>query len=725
MKKQFLLSAFVLSTLITNAQWQLTGNTGTNPATNFVGTTDTMPLIFRVFNVRSGLIDFTKLNTATGFQSGASITIGDKNTFFGAKSGLSNSTGSSNTFIGHQAGNNATTGSNNTFIGSSASAGTTIGIANTALGSGAGAGNTTGNFNTFVGTQSQASVANLTNATAIGANASVGASNSIVLGNSANVGIGVSTPLDKLHVVGNIRMVDGNQAAGKVLTSDVNGQASWQIVPPTTLTGAANGDLSGSYPNPTVDGLQGVAVAATVPVSGQVLSFNGTSWAPATLPAASVDWSVNGNAGTNAATNFIGTTDNVSLNFRVNNNRAGKIETGTIKNTFLGFNSGNNSLTGTKISLFGANAGAALTTAISVSFFGADAGLNNTSGNFNTFLGETAGVSNTTGSQNVFVGRNAGGGNINGTGNVAIGDVAGNFNDANTLCTFVGNDADQVLNTDFTNSTALGNSSRITASNQVRIGNSSVTSIGGFANWTNVSDGRFKKDVKETVPGMEFINLLRPVTYHLDVNAINKFVNVENADDNSIAKKNQQLQSGFIAQEVESAAQKTGYEFSGVDIPKNEDDFYGLRYAEFVVPMVKGMQELDAENKKLIAENNALKVRLEKIESLLGISRENEKYANTINVDISGHENMATLGQNYPNPFGNKSIIPYFIPVNAKTANIRLYTFHGKMIKNIGINTTGHGSLELNATQFNSGNYVYSLFIDNILVDTKNMVLIK
>jgi hypothetical protein len=46
-----------------------------------------------------------------------------------------------------------------------------------------------------------------------------------------------------------------------------------------------------------------------------------------------------------------------------------------------------------------------------------------------------------------------------------------------------------------------------------------------------------------------------------------------------------------VAQEVEAAAKKSGYDFSGIDAPKNKNDFYGLRYAEFVVPLVKGMQE--------------------------------------------------------------------------------------------------------------------------------------
>ncbi len=41
----------------------------------------------------------------------------------------------------------------------------------------------------------------------------------------------------------------------------------------------------------------------------------------------------------------------------------------------------------------------------------------------------------------------------------------------------------------------------------------------------------------------------------------------------------------------EQEANSVGYDFSGVDKPKNENDFYGLRYAESVVPLLKGMQD--------------------------------------------------------------------------------------------------------------------------------------
>ncbi|WP_363228128.1 hypothetical protein [Bdellovibrio sp. ArHS] len=48
-----------------------------------------------------------------------------------------------------------------------------------------------------------------------------------------------------------------------------------------TPTGAAAGDLSGTYPNPVVAKIQNTAVSALAPTAGQVLKYDGTKWAPA------------------------------------------------------------------------------------------------------------------------------------------------------------------------------------------------------------------------------------------------------------------------------------------------------------------------------------------------------------------------------------------------------------------------------------------------------------
>jgi len=46
--------------------------------------------------------------------------------------------------------------------------------------------------------------------------------------NTGNVGIGTTSPRERLHVAGSIRIADGNEGPNKVLTSDANGTATWQ-----------------------------------------------------------------------------------------------------------------------------------------------------------------------------------------------------------------------------------------------------------------------------------------------------------------------------------------------------------------------------------------------------------------------------------------------------------------------------------------------------------------
>jgi len=181
--------------------------------------------------------------------------------------------------------------------------------------------------------------------------------------------------------------------------------------------------------------------------------------------------------------------------------------------------------------------------------------------------------------------------NTSGIRNTAIGSTSLYSLTTASYSTAIG--ANAFYNGNYSNSVAIGDAVVVTADNQVRIGDGGVTSIGGFANWTNVSDARFKTNVKQNVPGLSFITKLKPVTYKLDLEVIHQFLKTpsELRKPETETNKKQEIQTGFIAQEVEEVAKELGFEFSGVDKPKNEDDFYGLRYAEFVVPLVKAIQE--------------------------------------------------------------------------------------------------------------------------------------
>lgn len=116
-----------------------------------------------------------------------------------------------------------------------------------------------------------------------------------------------------------------------------------------------------------------------------------------------------------------------------------------------------------------------------------------------------------------------------------------------------------------------------------------VNCIGGQVSWSNFSDKRIKDNVQENVVGLEFIKALRPVTYHFNVKKQEELMGIKEAGEWEGKYDIENIQfSGFIAQEVEMAAKKVGYDFSGLD---KSGDIMGVRYAEFTVPIIKAMQE--------------------------------------------------------------------------------------------------------------------------------------
>ena len=78
--------------------------------------------------------------------------------------------------------------------------------------------------------------------------------------------------------------------------------------------------------------------------------------------------------------------------------------------------------------------------------------------------------------------------------------------------------------------------------------------------------------------------------------------------------------TGFIAQEVEQAAIKTGYDFSGIIKPQTSNDHYSLSYESFVVPLVKAVQEqekiIDNLKKEIQQQSEAYNALLKRIEAL-------------------------------------------------------------------------------------------------------------
>lgn len=248
------------------------------------------------------------------------------------------------------------------------------------------------------------------------------------------------------------------------------------------------------------------------------------------------------------------------------------------------------------------------------------AGTHNTAMGYFALRGNITGTSNcafganamyfVTNSENTAMGTNAMFRSVNTRFNTAVGFNAAATYDIGYNNTVIGAQADLNFDGQY-NAIAIGNLAIATDNSKVIIGNFANWSYEAYANWTNISDGRYKKNIVENVAGLDFITKLRPVTYQLDVTALSQKNNP--ATENSLsdkmkaamAEKEKMVWTGFVAQEVEEAARLSGFNFSGVDKPRNEYGTYGLRYAEFVVPLVKAVQEQQLmidELKKEIAE---------------------------------------------------------------------------------------------------------------------------
>lgn len=133
--------------------WSLTGNAGTNPSFNFIGTPDNVDVVFRRNNVRAGLLGAT--NTSFGTGALANMVSGQAlyNSAFGVNALNKTTTGDSNTAAGKDALFENTTGSYNTAAGFEALKDNVTGNYNIAMGQGALLANVSGSYNIAVGSQ--------------------------------------------------------------------------------------------------------------------------------------------------------------------------------------------------------------------------------------------------------------------------------------------------------------------------------------------------------------------------------------------------------------------------------------------------------------------------------------------------------------------------------------------------------------------------------------------
>ncbi|MBW8049089.1 MAG: hypothetical protein FVQ77_01865 [Cytophagales bacterium] len=86
----------------------------------------------------------------------------------------------------------------------------------------------------------------------------------------------------------------------------------------------------------------------------------------------------------------------------------------------------------------------------------------------------------------------------------------------------------------------------------------------------------------------------------------------------------------------------------------------------------------------------------------------------------------AMLLKIYPNPFKHTTTIEYCLPEETQNAEIRVYDIiSGMKLKSYYIDEPGYGKLIIKASDFNTGMYMYELYVDGVPISFKKFFIIE
>ena len=242
-------------------------------------------------------------------------------------------------------------------------------------------------------------------------------------------------------------------------------------------------------------------------------------------------------------------------------------------NTAVGKDAGNAISTGEQNVFVGSRAGLLATTTLCSTIIGEQAGAGATlTGRDNTCLGFAAGYSLTSGENNLLLGHNAG----------RTGSPGGNFN---------------------------------THDGRIVLGDQNITEFNCQVSLSVASDERDKTDFTALDIGLDFVKQLNPLTYKWDKRSSYGNIDAEDYDLNAQTPdgthKEEQLDIGFKAQEVNTLEESSGYKIADktnlISKLSGDGKQYSLAYEKFVPILVKAIQELSAKN-------DALEARIKKLE---------------------------------------------------------------------------------------------------------------
>ncbi len=245
------------------------------------------------------------------------------------------------------------------------------------------------------------------------------------------------------------------------------------------------------------------------------------------------------------------------------------------------------------------------------------------------------------------------------------------------------------------------------------------------------SDKKLKTNIRDFSDAMSIIEKLQPKTYEY-----------RHDENYGLMKLPAGQRYGLIAQDVEQvlpgivkeSSFKTQWvnqqaftdaETQGKLMPKSQTiDFKAVNYTELIPIMIKGMQEQQQVIDKQQQVNEQLQVEIADLKKMVQALAQTTGMNTTSAIAPQGTA-FGVLSQNAPNPFRSDTKIQCNIPASAKSAVLVISALDGRQLQSHSINSTGVAQVIIHGGTLPAGNYLYTLKVDNKLVDTKQMTLTR
>ena len=154
-------------------------------------------------------------------------------------------------------------------------------------------------------------------------------------------------------------------------------------------------------------------------------------------------------------------------------------------------------------------------------------------------------------------------------------------------------------------------------------------------------------------------------------------------------------------------------------VKKGQDGYYGINYVELVPILIRSIQELKQQLDE-VKESKTDETAKARVSNNGFDEDETEDLSDATTIPAS----TASLAQNTPNPFTERTTIRFTLPEDTKNASICIFDMSGKMLKQVPVDASMQ-SITIEGYELQAGMYIYSLVVNGKEIDTKRMILSK